>query len=621
MSIPFSRWWLLTRHASRNERVETDEKKVSMKLFRQASLSLSEQAHKSKGQAIVLIAFVFIGLIAFTGLVVDVASVLTRYSQLRRALDAAGIQAANQFRESRDLYNAAGGDLFSAVQQIMAVQGFSQPETRIRIFACNNPGASILTSRDNSSPGPPADAEYDEGALEAQLCMTPPRKLVRVDAQSDVGLPFLSVIGWRFVTLKVTSVGEAASIDVALVLDRSGSMARESGGLAASGCAEHTPPDCAPFEDVRNNAILLVQRLRFPYDHVAIIQFDRVASVFDTAGCGGTGCFVANPGTISSTMMINNRAVAEAALNTDNFKIMSLAESYDIPGTEPHIFNSRGLNTNIGGAIKTATRVLTVQGRRRASVWMTLFLTDGAPNATDPFTGFPAGFCPPTAWPSRVAMTDKPPLPPVVQPITITGYYDDNYGREPYSEPTCLTARDTAHPPIQRTCILTDTKVDDCAVGTTIQWSLADPTTYAYRYDPYDYAQDQADYMASNGIVAFVIGLGPSVTSSPNYQRIGLGSTADNYVSPLVARDPDAGERLLRYIADMGYDPGVEDDKKLWLCHSNWAWADPLAQPKLATSTSGAPVNCGNYWYAATGAGLRRVFEEIASRMFTRLQQ
>ena len=135
-----------------------------MKLFRHLGLSLSEQAHKSKGQAIVLVALLFIALIAFTGLVVDVASVLTRYSQLRRALDAAGIQAANQFREARPLYDTSGGDLFSAVKQIMAVQGFSQPETRIRIFACNNPGASILASRDNSSPGPPDDAEYDEGA-------------------------------------------------------------------------------------------------------------------------------------------------------------------------------------------------------------------------------------------------------------------------------------------------------------------------------------------------------------------------------------------------------------------------------------------------------------------------
>jgi hypothetical protein len=567
-----------------------------MKLIRRLCRSFSEQAHRSKGQAIVLIAFLFIALIAFTGLVVDVASVLARYSQLRRALDAAGLQAANQFRESRDLYNPSGGDLFSAVTQIMAVQGFSQPETRIRIFACNNPGASILGSRDNSSPGPPDDAEYKEEDLEDQLCTNPPRKLVRVDAESDVGLPFLSVVGWRFITLKVTSVGEAASIDLAIVLDRSSSMARESGGLA-SGCATHTPPDCYPFEDVRNNAIMLVERLKFPYDHVAIIEFDRVAKVFDTA----TGGFVENPATIEPTMMISDKGTAKDVLQ-NYFSIQT--DNNPITGMDP--FKSGGLNTNIGGGIRTATRVLTVQGRRRASVWMTVFLTDGAPNATDMIiTDFPAGFCPPTSWPSSEAMG--------TQLITVTGYID-HVGLPPYAEPTCLTVRTSW--PLQRTCMLTGTLVSRCAPGTTIEWSPADPLTYAYRYDAYDYAQDQADYMSSNGIVAFVIGLGPLVTEGDT--RYYSSYSPRTPVEP--QRDPDAGERLLRYIADMGYDPGVKPAEKQWLCHSNWAW-DASAKPKLDTSTAANPVNCGNYWYAATGAGLRRVFEEIASRMFTRLQQ
>jgi hypothetical protein len=30
-------------------------------------------------------------------------------------------------------------------------------------------------------------------------------------------------------------------------------------------------------------------------------------------------------------------------------------------------------------------------------------------------------------------------------------------------------------------------------------------------------------------------------------------------------------------------------------------------------------ADCGNYYYAPTGAGLLRVFEAIASRIFTRL--
>ncbi len=563
-----------------------------MKLLRQIGLSLSEQAHKSKGQAIVLVALVFIGLIAFTGLVVDVASVLTRYSQLRRALDAAGVQAANQFREARPLYDASGGDLFSAVKQIMAVQGFSEPTTRIRIFACTNPGANtILNSRDNSSPGPPDNSEYNDTALGDQLCIRPePRKLVRVDAQSDVGLPFLSVIGWRFVTLKVTSVGEAASIDVALVLDRSSSMARES-GVPASTCAPTN--SCHPFEEVRNNAKLLVQRLKFPYDHVTIIQFDRVAQVFDTA----TNSFVAaNSATIVSTMMIDDRTTALNVL--DNFFSIQTTGG-PIAGMEP--FTSGGLNTNIGGAIRAATRVLTVQGRRRASVWMTVFLTDGAPNATDPLVGFTAGACPPTSWPSPAAMG--------TQGITITGYAE-HAGLPPYAEPTCLNVR-TAWP-LARTCMLTGTLESKCAPGTTIKKSTH--PDYANHYDPDDYARDQIDYMASNGIVAFVIGLGPLVTQSPNQVR-----PAAQVYDPATSRDPDEGERLLRYIADMGYDPDSKYAEKQWLCHSKWAWDSSVT--KLATSTDTTSVNCGNYWYAATGAGLRRVFEEIASRMFTRLQQ
>lgn len=92
----------------------------------------------SQGQAIVIVAFVFIGLVAFVGLVVDVGVVLTRFAQLRRSVDAAAVQASNQFRESRTLYNTSGGggDIFSSVQQTMATHGFDSPAGRVRVFAC-----------------------------------------------------------------------------------------------------------------------------------------------------------------------------------------------------------------------------------------------------------------------------------------------------------------------------------------------------------------------------------------------------------------------------------------------------------------------------------------------------
>jgi hypothetical protein len=551
----------------------------------------------SQGQAIVIIAFVFIGLIAFVGLVVDVGVVLTRFAQLRRAVDASAVQASNQFRESRILYDqsGSGGDIFASVQQTMAAHGFDTPEGRVRVFACINAGADLVTSRDNSSPPFSTPDAYEtpdmQEALRAELCFDPPRKLVRVDGEADVGLPFLSIVGWRQLTIKAQSTGEAAAIDFAIVLDRSSSMARDvcsagnnyggSGSMQACSAACSASKTCHPFEEVRDNAKRLVTRLKFPQDRVAIIQFDRDPYIFDTA----TNTFVSKPNVIAATMMISDQQKALDVLD-NYFSIQT--NCGPITGVEPTSINSCGLNTNIGGAIRASTQALAVQGRRRGSVWMMLLLTDGAPNATDAIPGFEAGFCPPASWPSPAR---------IGQPITITGYYQ-HQGESPYAEPTCLIPR--TGPPIGRTCILSDTKVDKCAPGTTLKWPTAG---YQYYYDADDYAHDQADYMANNGIVAFTIGLGSLVTDAPNYLD-------GNPANP--KRDPDGGERLLRYIADMGYDPDVKYDKKYWPCQSKWAW-DSTQTPK----PTGA--SCGNYWYAATGNDLRRVFEEIASRLFTRL--
>src|SRR5512138_1971152 len=84
--------------------------------------------NSDRGQAIVIVALIFIALIGFTGLVVDGGTALVRYAQLRRAVDAAGVQASNQFREFRPLYNndgsghTRGGDMFSAAAQVFVAQ-------------------------------------------------------------------------------------------------------------------------------------------------------------------------------------------------------------------------------------------------------------------------------------------------------------------------------------------------------------------------------------------------------------------------------------------------------------------------------------------------------------------
>src|SRR4051794_19026813 len=52
------------------------------------------------GQTIVIMAFGFIILLAFVGIVTDVSLMFVRYSTLRRAVDAAAVAAAGQIRRT-----------------------------------------------------------------------------------------------------------------------------------------------------------------------------------------------------------------------------------------------------------------------------------------------------------------------------------------------------------------------------------------------------------------------------------------------------------------------------------------------------------------------------------------
>jgi hypothetical protein len=116
-------------------------------------------------------------------------------------------------------------------------------------------------------------------------------------------------------------------------------------------------------------------------------------------------------------------------------------------------------------------------------------------------------------------------------------------------------------------------------------------------YDADDYARDMADFVGcmpvapsgfcsatGQGAVIFAIGLGNGVLDSTNE----------------VGGRP-YGASLLRYIANVGYDGDP----------------NPALDPCLGESDYTAW--CGNYYYSPTGNQLSRVFEDIASRIFTRI--
>lgn len=219
--------------------------------------------HSERGQAIILIAFSIVGLVAIVGLMIDGGIMLIEYARLKRGLDAASIAAASQFRKG---FN--GDDLEKAGEEFMK---FNQSVADITIFTCDTPG----TNWDAALCSPPG---------------MPKRKLVRVTASRVVNFGFMRVVGFDTTTLSASSVGEAASIDMVLLIDTSSSMAYETttGGdplrpdVAIPGthagddpvaCNSDATRRCEPLGRIKDVAINFVngRLLFFPYDRVAVV--------------------------------------------------------------------------------------------------------------------------------------------------------------------------------------------------------------------------------------------------------------------------------------------------------------------------------------------------------------
>ncbi len=157
-------------------------------LIKKSKKRLSQMHH---GQVLVVVALSIVGIVAIMGLALDVGSMLIEYARLRRAVDAAALAAALQIREGYD-----PADLAPAARDFLKLNGFDT--NLVTVEYCD-----LITHT-------PAD-----------LCPTPPRKLVRVTAHASAQLNFLAVIGIRSAPIAATATSQTASIDMVLVIDRS----------------------------------------------------------------------------------------------------------------------------------------------------------------------------------------------------------------------------------------------------------------------------------------------------------------------------------------------------------------------------------------------------------------
>lgn len=518
-----------------------------------------------RGQAIILIAAAFVGLVAMVGLATDGGILLIEYARLKRGIDSASIAAAQQFRR-----NFSSSDLENAAENFLVMN--QSNVTQIDIYTCNYPGT-----------------QWDP-----DLCTAPISKLVRVTASADVEFGFMRVVGFDRTTITATSVGEAASIDLVLIMDTSLGMSFGTSGNPLHGNDAGDDPHlcninhtCQPLENIKTVAQDFIDTLFFPYDRVAIVTMtDQVVNgtrqttltlplnnnylavfnaledirVFEPPTCIP---IVSPHGTDGAWSFPLKGPCLNYHESTGVYQGVEIPVARGGPDLDQNTLADNDNNyttipsSNIGGTFIKAEDAFLGEGstKRDDAFWVIIALFGGPANATHPIQGhtappgYPDGLCPDTTW------------NPAITPPNTPRCRDSDLDPTDFDPTNGIATIITKH-----------------------------PTTSAL-YDADDFARDAAHHTADpvkgNGITIFTIGLG-TVTGAQNsiknygedgagIQRAGLNVSADN---------------LLRYIAEVAGDsPGVQ-------------------------------ANHGFYSYAEDpSVDLGPIFFAIAENIFTRISQ
>ncbi len=393
-----------------------------------------EKNTKERGQAIVMVAIALVGLIAIIGLMIDGGTYFFEVSRVKRSVDAAAVAAALEFREGVDLtqkHNTPA--LYNAAQEFILLNEGEAYD--IETFIC-----------DESQIGNPNYEHKD-------LCEDPTdpddfqRKLVRVRGKKTIEFGFLPIIGIDGVTITSDSVGEAASVDVVLVVDSSMSMADETDGVPGftgigdDPAACNAADNCQPFRDIKDVAIEFVNHLLYPYDRVSVITFDRLAhnatEAVDPTNKGWQDDITQVRNTINALKVyqpdICNDPQPEVGNCLDYHDTDGDGTPDDLAiGCMYPLYHAGDLtsctSSNIGGGLSLANYQFSRKERLEA-LWIVILLAGGPANAIspDPANGYPYGYCSPNFWNSPPCRDD---LADVRHPATSIDYDGDDYARD-----------------------------------------------------------------------------------------------------------------------------------------------------------------------------------------------
>ncbi len=536
-----------------------------------------------RGQAIVLVAFAIIGLVAMVGLVTDTGILLIEYGKLKRGVDAAAVSAAQQYRLKGNTLDKAA--LENSAYNFLQLNQ-SADITNITVHSCEDAGADTFIDANSNGvwdAGETLTKDWNgngafDGSQKPDLCNPDPvgnpnanRKLVEVIASKKVYFGFLAVIGIRETTVTANSVGEAATIDLVLVIDNSGSMAYETSADAAGNDPNVCNLDntCQPMKVVKDTALDFLNTLYFPYDRVSVVTM--------------TGHTDRNP--VEVLPLTSNKAAIVTAINdikvfeprdcdgsltegsclyhdpTTGVFLGEACEIYQITigGVDPATADPSSCpSSNVGGALKLARISFTEDPvhTRLDAFWVVVSLIGGPANATDVTdpVNYPHGFCPP-----------------------------NTFGLVASQLPWCRDREPTVRH-----------AADDPLVAYINPISgVVDPRSPISLYDADDYARDMADALAKTisgeGVTIYTIGLGDAIKNTT--------FSDDHYPDGTII--PPA-EDLLMYIAECAGEDSAND------CRT------PVTTPK---------INHGQYFFAPNNIALGEIFDRIAKNIATKISQ
>jgi hypothetical protein len=474
-------------------------------------MSSRTELHPSKheaGQAIIIIALGFVVLLAFTGLVVDVARVFVQRGELRRAVDAAGLAATGQFRTG-----ATGAQITQAAINLIRSHGISDPS--VIVETCNLAGTTF-----NSALCPPPDQ--------------PARKLVHVSAKADVSMLFLQLVGIPTVGVAADSTAEAAAVDAVLVLDTSESQAYDApsayayNGNATKGCGpadvgqdninacikacnDSLTHPCYPLEKVKEAAKAFVDKMYSGYDRIAVVTYARNSD---------------SPMPLGISLDDARQAITDMRAN-DSFP----GETPGTPCSYLSIPGERWIcgSSNPGGALLRASQEFSRPPLRPDALWVVIFLSSGGLNATDR------------------------PLSPIGDPLT------DQFGFCPPKDPLDLLTRDNPPP-----CRDQQWSVHHPAPMITMTSPLYDAEDYAFDWATYLGEKPGEHGGGGLGVLVYTIALGQKAvcTTGATYSPgppVVCGNWNPAYVD-LGSNLPNTGELFLRYLAAVGDDGNAATD-------------------------------------------------------------